>query len=239
MSPADLDKFVSRPPGRTGNPRESLDRKLNQLLDEIIVLEGMVEGGIIEAVTALLRHDMALARNVYDFDQRVNSRRFSLENDVINTIATGQPIMAGDLRLVASILEVAGELERIGDYAKGIAKVCMLVGDQAFLPDLPEFASMRELVTSMLNRAIYAFVNQDVAEAQLIPVYDNKVDALYNQIYRKLIDWLTRYPQAIDHGNYLMWAGHNLERIADRVTNICERTIYAVTGKLIEFDSEG
>jgi phosphate transport system protein len=218
-------------------PRASLDRKIQNLLNEILVMDSMVEDAIIKSVDALAKHDFNLARTTYDFDKQINARRFELENDVIVTIATEQPIMAGDLRLMASILEVVGELERIGDYAKGIAKICLLIGNQPHVKPLIDIPLMCKLTVDMLNRAVAAFVRSDVKQAQKIPAEDDQVDALYVQVYRELVQIMIKDPTTIDQSNHLMWAAHNLERMADRVTNICERAIYVATGKLVEIES--
>jgi phosphate transport system protein len=218
-------------------PRASLDRKIHNLLNEILVLDSMVENAIIKSVEALANHDFKLARSTYEFDKQINARRFELENDLIITIATEQPIMAGDLRLMASILEVVGELERIGDYAKGIAKICLLIGEQPHVKPLIDIPLMCTLTVDMLHRAVGAFVRTDIDQARQIPGEDDQVDALYNQVYRELVEIMIKDPSTIDQSNHLMWAAHNLERMADRVTNICERTIYVATGKLVEIES--
>jgi len=218
-------------------PRASLDRKIHNLLNEILVMDSMVENAIIKSVEALAKHDFKLAQSTYDFDKQINARRFELENDLIITIATEQPIMAGDLRLMASILEVVGELERIGDYAKGIAKICLLIGDQPHVKPLVDIPLMCKLTVDMLHRAVGAFVQLDVEQAQKIPAEDDQVDALYNQVYRELVQIMTKDPSTVDQSNHLMWAAHNLERMADRVTNICERAMYVATGKLVEIEN--
>jgi len=217
--------------------REILDRKIRYLFDEILVMESMVESATIDALDALKRHDLQQAKKVYLFDNRINARRFELENDVIITIATQQPIMAGDLRLMASILEVVGELERMGDYAKGIAKVCLMIGSEPHIKPLVNIPKMGELAIDMLHRAVAAFVSLDIKTARSIPQEDDKVDALYNIVYRDLFDAILHNPEKVHQANHLMWAAHNLERMADRVTNICERTIYAASGQLFEIDS--
>jgi phosphate transport system protein len=216
--------------------RETLDRKLNSLLADIQSLEELVEKATTGAVEALKRQDQAAAQKIYDDDKIINTRRFDLENDCVITIATQQPIMAGDLRLVASILEVAGELERMGDYAKGIAKICLLIGKEPLIKPLIDIPRMAEITLSMLRRAVSAFINHDVDLARSIPDDDSQVDDLYNQVYRELIMLMFSRPTTIDQANHLMWAAHNLERMADRVTNICERAVYVVTGEMKEVD---
>ncbi len=217
-------------------PREILDHKIQHLLDEILVLDSMVEQALTEAVDALKRRDVEKAKRIYEGDKEINNKRFELENETMITIATQQPIMGSDLRLLASILEVTGELERMGDYAKGIAKICIMTGDQPPVKPLIDIPRMQEIVVSMLHRAIEAFIAQDVEAAQLIPKEDDEVDALYIQVYRELVTVILTNPSTIDGANFLMWAAHNLERMADRVTNICERTIYVATGEMKEID---
>lgn len=217
--------------------REVLDKKINHLLEEIKKLEIMVADATIDAVEALKNNDIESAQRVYDGDADINNKRFHLENECITTIATQQPIMAGDLRKLASILEVVGELERMGDYAKGIAKICIMMGDQPPLKPLIDVPRMAKLTVSMLKRAIRAFIEEDTETAKSIPKEDDMIDALYNQVYRELVTYMISDPSTIDRANYLMWTAHNLERMADRVTNICERTIYLTTGKLTEISA--
>lgn len=215
-------------------PRESLDRKLRHLQQEVLVISSMIEEAVAASIEALKSHDLQRARDIIINDRLINARRYDLENEIIITIATAQPVMATDLRKIASTLEVVGELERMGDYAKGIAKVTLLIGKEPHVKPLIDIPLMAELVTSMLHRAVEAFINLDSDTAHLIPLEDDKIDALYNQVYRELVTIMLVDPTTIDQASYLMWAAHNLERMADRVANICERAIYAATGQLIE-----
>ena len=216
--------------------RETLDRKINHLLEEILVLDSMVEDAILQSIEALKKQDIEHARQIHAFDNTVNAKRFEIENECITTIATQQPIMARDLRLLASILEVAAELERMGDYAKGIATICVRIGKHQHIKPLIDIPRMAELSVNMLHRSVGAFVRGDAETAMQIPGEDDQVDFLYNQVYRELVTIMFGNPAAIDQANYLMWVAHNLERVADRVTNICERTIYTQTGELKEID---
>ena len=214
--------------------RETLDRRIRHLLDEILLLDSMVEQSISASVAALKSRDLEAARRIYAGDQQINARRFALENETMVVLATQQPVMAHDLRLLASILEVTGELERIGDYGKGIAKIALILGDQPPVKPLIDIPMMAEIGVDMLHRAVSAFVSGDAQAARAIPVLDDQVDQLYNDVYHELVQIMIQDPRTIDRANYLMWAAHNLERMADRVTNICERTIYLVTGELKE-----
>jgi len=216
--------------------RLNLDRKIRNMMNEILIIDSMVETAVLEAIQALKNQDLDAALTIYKADAEINARRFALEKECMITIATEQPIMASDLRLVASVLEVVNELERMGDYAKGIARVTLRIGKQPHIKPIIDLPHMAELAVDMLHRAIAAFVAQDAETARQIPKEDNLVDALYQKIYNELIAIVTRDPATAGQANLLMWAAHNLERLADRVTNICERTIYIHTGEMVEID---
>ena len=176
------------------------------------------------------------ARVPYGTKSSESVKRFAIENAILILLATQQP-MARDLRLLAAMLEISTEMERMGDYAKGIARVVEKLGDsQVFIP-IGDLTRMCELGTSMLHRALDAFIIENVTAARLIPPEDDEVDILYNKVYRELIEAMIDDPSKIDESNLIMWTAHNLERMADRVTNICERTIFIATGELYEIDS--
>jgi phosphate transport system protein len=145
--------------------------------------------------------------------------------------------MAHDLRLLASTMEIISELERMGDYAKGIGNINIRMGDQPLLKPLIDIPRMAQIDVSMLHRALTAFVNEDVEAARSIPVEDDEVDGLYNQVYRELMMFVIQDPKSIERANWLLWVAHNLERVADRVTNICERTVFIATGEMTEIKS--
>ena len=213
--------------------RKAYNQEIQNTKDEIILLGNMVEQAIYAAVEALKMHSMRRAQQVIEGDAAINAKRFEIEAHVINIIATQQPI-ARDLRVMASILEITGELERIGDYAKGIAMLCIRIGSQPTVKHLNDLPFMAELSMSMLHRALVAFVEEDAVTARAIPDEDDAVDNLYMQFYRVMITYFMENPSNIDEVNYLMWSAHNLERAADRVANICERTIFIATGEITE-----
>jgi phosphate transport system protein len=217
------------------NPRESFDRYQKGLLDEVVILASMVEQAIQQALEALKNRDIEASRQIYQNDELINQKRYQIESETLTLIATQQP-MARDLRFLAAILEVITELERIGDYAKGISRINILIGREPIEAPFRDLDLMAERGISMLQRALYAFVNKDTAAARLIPPEDNEIDALYNQIYHDLIKRMIQDPTFIDRANHLIWAAHNLERMADRVTNICERIIFIATGEIRELD---
>jgi len=216
-------------------PRETFERELQRLQDELLALGSLVEEAIDASVDSLRRRDMEAAREVIARDREINERRFALERDTLILIATQQP-MAGDLRTLAAILEITTELERMGDYAKGIAKINLMIGDEPLIKPLIDIPRMAEKARSMLRRALEAFVQRDVDLARAIPAEDDEVDALYQQVYRELITYILADPHNIEQANYLLWAAHNLERTADRVTNICERVVFTVTGEMMEMN---
>lgn len=217
-------------------PRTTLDRELHHLQDEVLLLGSMVEQAMLDAVDALKRRDLEAAWRVYHNDHLINEKRFAIENATLITIATQQP-MAHDLRFLAAILEVDTELERMGDYAKGIAKIVTSLKDISIPVPQKEFNEMAELAVGMLHRALSSFVTEDSNVAQTIPAEDDQVDALFNHAYRSIVTSMIADPELIDTSNLLFWVAHNLERMADRVVNICERTVFIATGELMEIET--
>ena len=216
--------------------RKTFESEIQHLKDELLLLGSMVEQQILDSVESLRKRDIEASRQIYKTDGQINAKRYNIEEQVMIVIATQQP-MAHDLRLLASILEVSGELERMGDYAKGIATVSIRMGDQPLLKPLIDIPRMAQKGTDMLHRALTAFINEDVDAARLIPAEDDEVDGLYTQVYHELMMFVIQDAKAIERANWLLWVAHNLERVADRVTNICERTVFIVTGEIKEIGS--
>ncbi len=217
--------------------RKTFETELQQVKDDVLMLGSMVEQNVLASVDALKKRDADHSHKVIELDRKVNEKRFEIENQVMILIATQQP-MAHDLRLLASMLDVASEIERMGDYAKGIAVINIRMGDQPLLKPLVDIPRMAEKGVGMLHRALTAFVNEDVDTARAIPNEDDEVDELYTQIYRELMTYVMQDPKNIERANWLLWAAHNLERLGDRVTNICERTVFIVTGEIREIDDK-
>lgn len=214
--------------------RESFHRDLQRLHDDVLLLGSMVESMLIDAVDILKRRDMEGSNRLIAYDKRVNEKRLAIEHDTLTLIATQQPT-AGDVRTLAAILDISSELERIGDYAKGIAKINLMIGPGELIKPLVDIPRMADKARDMLHRALEAFIKRDVDLARAIPLEDDQVDDLYNQVYHELVILIMKNPQDMDQATYLMWAAHNLERTADRVGNICERVIFTVTGEVVEF----
>lgn len=215
--------------------RRTLETEIQELRSDLLYLGSMVEQQLIGAVAALKKRDIDASQVIIDTDEQINQRRYSIEEKVMIVIATQQP-MAHDLRSLASILEIAGELERMGDYAKGIATINIRMKNESLLKPLVDIPRMAQKDADMLHRALTAFVNEDIEVAQKIPLEDDEVDYLYDQIYRELMVLIIQDPKAIERANWLLWVAHNLERVADRVTNICERTMFVVTGEMKEIE---
>jgi len=215
--------------------RKTFEESMQKVKQDILRLGKMVEEATLKSVEALKQRDLAAAHAILEMDKQINQLRFDIEREIMLLIATQQP-MARDLRFLASCFEIASELERMGDYAKGIAVINLRMGDQPLLKPLIDIPRMAEKATDMLERALQAFMEEDILTAQQIPLEDDEIDALYNQVYRELMTYIIAAPTTIERANYLLWAAHNLERMADRITNICERTIFIVTGKIEEMD---
>jgi phosphate transport system protein len=215
--------------------RESFERELRRLQDEMLLLASMVDRSIGDSVDALRRLDLPAAQRIVDADALINAKRYLIEEAAVTTIATQQP-MARDLRTILAVLHVSIELERIGDYAAGIAKIVLMHGDEELLKPLIDIPRMADIDRSMLRRSIDAFVNRDVELARQVAAEDDEIDNIQDQVYRELLTYVMQDPRTINRATWLTWVVHNLERIADRVTNICERVVFLVTGQMQEMN---
>lgn len=218
--------------------RERFESELRALQDDILELGSVVEENLTRTVDALVNRDVKVSQELIATDGWVNERRIAIGSNALRLIATQQPA-AGDMRLIASSIEIAGELERIHDYVKGIGRINQMIGEKIVPPlllrRLPDMARQARL---MLHQALAAYAGRDAAMAAQVPAYDDLVDDWFNETYRTIIDHVVKDPTTIDLANRVEWAAHNMERAADRVINICEWTIYMVTGRYIEVESE-
>jgi phosphate transport system protein len=213
--------------------RITFRKKLREIQDEVLVMGSMVEKAIMSSVRALKERDLDLANQIISDDLKVNQKRFEIEEKCIQLVATQQP-MASDLRVIIAVLNIISEVERIGDHAEGIAKIVLMIGDEPPLKPLIDIPRMTEKTVDMLHRSLDVFVNHDADAARKIVAEDDDVDNLYNQVFRELLTFMAEDPRTITRATRLIWVAHNLERSADRVTNICERVVYMVTGKMEE-----
>jgi phosphate transport system protein len=196
-------------------------------------MASMVDKAINTAVVALVQRDVSIAQQVVADDRAINEHRWRTEEHALLVIATQAP-MASDLRMIAAVIHIVTDLERMADHAAGIAKIALQTADQPPLKPLVDIPRMSEIARAMLHDTITAFIEDDQAAARAIVARDDEVDALYEQIYRELLTFMLADPTTIDQATHLLWVAHNLERIADRVTNICERVVFAATGQLEE-----
>ena len=213
--------------------RTAFHKKLREIQDDVLVMSSMVEKAINSSVKALKDRNLDLAHEIITYDLKINEKRFEIEEKCIQLIATQQP-MASDLRTIISVVNIISEVERIGDHAEGIAKIVLMIGDEPPLKPLIDIPRMAEKTTDMLHRGLDAFVERDADAARKIVTEDDEVDNLYDQVFRELLTFMAEDPKTITRATRLIWVAHNLERSADRVTNICERVVYMVTGKMEE-----
>ena len=214
-------------------PRESFHRHLTALQNEVLFMGSMVEKAIERSMEALKNRDLELARQVVADDAKINQKRFDIEEKCVELIVTQQP-MASDLRVIIAVLNIIIDLERIADHAEGTAKIAIMIGNEPPLKPLIDLPRMAQKTVEMLRRSLDAFVNLDAEACRKICAEDDEIDQLYDQVFRELLTFMAEDSKTITRATRLIWVGHNLERSADRVTNICERVIYVVTGKMEE-----
>src|SRR6266581_6702576 len=215
--------------------RALLERQLAEIQEDMLVMGGMVETAIERGIEALKTRNVQLARQIIADDLNINRKRYEAEEKCLDLIATQQPL-ASDLRTIVSVLHITVDLERMGDHAEGIAKIALMLADEPPLRPLADLPSMAQVASEMLMGSLEAFKDRDPARARAICDQDDEVDALYEQVYRELLTFMINDPRTIQRATYLIWTAHNLERIADRVTNICERVIYLVEGRIEELN---
>lgn len=215
--------------------RSGFDREIQLLQDELLQMGSMVEKQIQRSIAALRALDHEEARRIIAADNEVDRLRFRIEDHVIQLIATQQP-MASDLRTLVGALNMIVDLERMGDHAEGIAKIVLMHKDQPLLKPLIDIPRMADIAAGMLHRALDAFVARDVEAARRVEEEDDEMDTLYDQVYRELLTYMLNDPRTIDRATWLLWVAHNLERIADRATNIAERVVFLITGHMEEIN---
>ena len=217
--------------------RRDFEQHLKTLQDEVLILGSMVSRAIDKSTEALKERDLELAQRIIADDRLINRKRFEIEEHCITLIATQQP-MAVDLRIIIAVLYIIVELERIGDHALGNARIAIMLGDEPPLKPYVDLPRMSEKTVEMLNLGLESFIKRDATLAKRVCDMDDEVDNLYDQVFRELLTYMAEDPHTINRATRLIWVAHNLERSADRVTNICERVIFVVTGKLEEVASK-
>ncbi|MFC2001580.1 phosphate signaling complex protein PhoU [Chloroflexota bacterium] len=213
--------------------RTAFHQRLREIQDDVLAMGSMVEKATSYSIEALKERDLDKAHQIIADDLQINKKRFDIEEKCVQLIATQQP-MASDLRAIICVLNIITEIERIGDYAEGTAKIVIMIGDEPPLKPLIDIPRMAQKVNDMLHRSLDALINQAADVAKQIATEDDEVDNLYNQVFRELLTFMAEDSKTITRATRLIWVAHNLERSADRVTNICERVVYLVTGKMEE-----
>jgi phosphate transport system protein len=215
--------------------RELFQRELLQLQDDVLILGSMTEKAILDAMEALRDGDQQWSRKLIEDDKRINAKRFAIEEQCIFVIGSQQP-MASDLRTLVSTLFIVTDLERMADHAEGIARINLLLAGEPLPRRLGYIPAMSDRAVAMLRDSLRAYLEKDIELARQVCVADDEVDRLYDSVHDEAIRAMVADPSTIDRNTYLMWCSHNLERIADRCTNICERVIYMVTGQMEEIN---
>lgn len=215
--------------------REAYHKALKDLEGDLQQMAVMVGAAVRESMDALKNRDLEASKRIVHNDIQVNRKRFEIEERCIRIIATQQP-MAVDLRILAAIINIITDLERIGDHAEGTAKISLSIGEAPLVKPLVDLPKMTEKAVSMLERCMKAFLDRDIETARKICNEDDEVDAYYDEIYKDLVLLMIENPKLIKDATYLIWTAHNIERVADRVTNIAERVVYMVTGKMEEMN---
>jgi len=201
-----------------------------EIKNEVLLLGSMVEEAVMDSAQALKDNDLDCSRHIILNDMHINRQRFEIEISIVVLMAIQQPV-ARDLRTLAACLDICSELERMGDYAKEIANINIRSKGLGMPGILKDIYSMAEKAVDMLHRALTTFADEDMQTAQNIILEDDVIDECYIQLYYQAINNVLGDPRNIDRINYVIWVAHNLERLGDRVTNICERVIYIVTGE--------
>jgi len=215
--------------------RQAFEEQLEGLLNDLMAMGQMVSDAIDGAVRALSEQDQALAHRIIEHDDQINAAQHAIDEKCLILIATQQPL-AHDLRTILAASNIAAELERIGDYAEGIARLAIKLVGEPFIKPLIDIPRMAELGRQMLLTALEAFAHHNVDGALQIGVADTDVDNLYNQVYRELLIIMMQDSKTITQATYLIWVAHNLERIADRTTNIAERTVFVESGQVVDLN---
>lgn len=217
--------------------RVAFDQALKELRDNVLRMGSMVNMATDNAVRALKESNLSLAGQIIAEDHKINDLRFDIEEHCVKLIARQQP-MASDLRTILTAMNIALELERMGDHAKGIAVIVQRMGGEPPIKPLVDIPRMATIACDMLRQSLDAFLKGDIEKARAVAERDDEVDQLYTEIFQELVELIAADTSLITRAMFLLFAAHNLERIADRVTNICERVIFLSTGRLSEFHSE-
>jgi phosphate transport system protein len=217
---------------------KAFDEDINRLRGLISEMGGRAELALTRAMTALNTGDLALAAEVIRDDKRIDALEAEVEVLAVQTIALRAP-MADDLREMIASLKIVSVVERIGDYAKNIAKRVAQLNESRSIDAIPLLMSMSELVTSLVRDSLDSFARRDAELARNVTVRDKPIDDFYNSIFRALVTFMMENPRSISESAHLLFVAKNLERIGDHATNIAEMVHYVVTGTRLEDREKG
>ncbi|NLP06195.1 phosphate signaling complex protein PhoU [Candidatus Fermentibacteria bacterium] len=215
--------------------RDNLERGILELREQIVGMSGSVVEAMRESMRVLRSRDADAAGKLVEADESINTVRYDIEEKCLTLIATQQPV-AGDLRSLFSILEIATEVERIGDYAKGIARISIAMGEKPLARNMVTIPIAAEKVCLMLEDAMKAFVASSAEAAREVAARDSEIDQLNDKIQRVILTFVMEDHRTIAEALHLTWVSHNIERAGDRIVNICERIAFTETGEFREFD---
>lgn len=215
--------------------RTNFDHQLQYLSDQVVTMASMVDKAVARSLEALRLQNVALADEVQRSDNAINRMHRQGEENAITLIALQGPV-GTDVRRIASSIAIFSNLERMGDYAAGISKIVVAGANEPLLKPLTDIPRMGMIAREMMDAAILAFINVDVEAAREVAVRDDELDQLYDDIVTELMQFMTEDPSTVVRATHLLWIAHNLERIGDRVTNICERVVFTATGEFEELD---
>ena len=213
--------------------RARYDQSYAAIEEDILKMGSLVQDAIRNSIESLKQRDKNLAQDVINRDQRINDLRFKVEEACLTLIATQQPT-AGDLRAVVAAMNIVVDMERMADHASGIAKTVIRMGDEPLLKPLIDLPKMADLARQMLSDGLKAFIERDEVAAKAIAPRDEEMDYLYKAIFDELVEIMAHKPGSVERATYLLWCGHNLERIGDRAINIVERVVFMTTGNMRE-----
>jgi len=216
--------------------RSHFDRELARLAEQMLELGSRARRAVADGVQAFARNDVDLAREVISADAPINQLRYQIEEACYQLLAMEQPV-AGDLRTIVAALVICNELERIGDHGKKLARICLRSGSDIRPMPSDDIVRMGEVVLLMFDRMLAAMAHRDAAEARAVCQVDDQVDAHYKQLFNVTLSYMLENPRMIGAGTYRIQAAHELERVGDRVTNVGERLVYAVTGELTDLNA--
>lgn len=218
-----------------GKLRAAYDQAFNDVQENILRLSELVDQAIGRSLESLEQRDQTMAQQIIADDEAVNNLRFKIEEDCLKLIATQQPA-ARDLREIVAAMNIVVDMERMGDYAAGIAKTVVRMGDEPLLKPLVDIPRMVAVSRQMLRDAIEAYATRNAEKARQIAGRDDEVDHLYKAIFDELVEIMAETPGSAPRATYLLWVAHNLERMGDRVTNIAERVVFINTGDMKELN---